>query len=400
MQFRIVIAWVMLLCIPTLTYAQDQFYYTDGIKYDLTMDKNSMIIHTDDLSILQNIRDLDEDINVVQADAFDHKGFGVIQLIKPIRSSSDILELINATESDIRSVSSGFQFEDGYTMWPTHRIAFKLRDRSYQNIVDEMIALYKGNYTQARNSTMIVEIPDIKEVFELSALMVESGLVEFAHPDFYAPIEHHNDPLYPQQFQMNNTGQSISGIAGVPDMDCNAAEAWTITLGSSDIVVAVIDDGLEDHEDLEDGNGATRIIGGFTPANNGDGGAIAGSEHAVPCAGIIAATHNNGIGVRGVTPVVDLLSLNIFFGGETTQDIADAFTWAKDNGADVMSNSWGFTSCTANYANINNAMVDANDNGRNGKGCVLAFSSGNGYNDCVNYPAKHAEVLAVGAFTH
>ncbi|MEM9921792.1 MAG: S8 family serine peptidase, partial [Bacteroidota bacterium] len=189
------------------------------------------------------------------------------------------------------------------------------------------------------------------------------------------------------------------GVTGVNDADCNALEAWGITLGSSSITVAVIDDGMENHEDLNDASGASRLVGGFTPANGGNGGTTSGSNHGQACAGIVGASHNN-IGVQGVAPLVRFLSVNIFFGGETTQDIADGITWAKNNGADVMSNSWGYNSCTANFSNINNAISDAVTTGRGGLGCVIAFSSGNGFNSCVNFPAHNPDVIAVGAFTN
>ena len=50
---------------------------------------------------------------------------------------------------------------------------------------------------------------------------------------------------------MHNTGQTIDGYTGTNDADANVLEAWGITLGSSSITVAVIDDGVESHEDLD-----------------------------------------------------------------------------------------------------------------------------------------------------
>ncbi|MEL6987333.1 MAG: S8 family serine peptidase, partial [Bacteroidota bacterium] len=212
-------------------------------------------------------------------------------------------------------------------------------------------------------------------------------------------IERTNDPLYPDQFQMNNTGQTLDGVTGANDADCNALEAWGISVGSSSTTVAIIDDGMEDHEDFNNSSGQSRYTAGFSPANNGNGDAVSGSNHGVACAGSVTASHNN-IGVRGVAPLSNIISVNIFVGGESTQDIADGITWAKNQGADVMSNSWGYTSCTANFSNINNAMADANSNGRGGLGCVIVFASGNGYKSCVDYPAYNSNVIAVGAFAN
>ena len=198
---------------------------------------------------------------------------------------------------------------------------------------------------------------------------------------------------------MHNTGQTLDGVTGANDADCNALEAWDISIGSSATTVAVIDDGLEAHEDFRTSAGISRYTAGFSPANNGNGNAVSGSAHGVSCAGSIGASHNN-LGVRGVAPLVNMISVNIFVGGESTQDIADGFAWAQSAGADVMSNSWGYTSCTASFSNINNAMANATNNGRGGLGCVLVFASGNGYKSCVDYPADRPEVLAVGAFAN
>jgi len=116
------------------------------------------------------------------------------------------------------------------------------------------------------------------------------------------------------------------------------------------------------------------------------------------CAGIIAASHNN-IGVRGVAPYVQILSVNIFAGGETTQDVADGITWAKEQGADVLSNSWGYSSCELVFDNISAALTDANRTGRKGLGSIIVFSSGNDFYDCVSFPGSHPDVISVGAFS-
>jgi len=183
------------------------------------------------------------------------------------------------------------------------------------------------------------------------------------------------------------------------DADCNAHEAWAVSRGSGAITVAVIDDGLEDHEDLRNAEGETRFIAGYTPVNGAnEGGIDREAAHGMACAGIIAASHNN-IGVRGVAPYVHLISVNIFAGGETTQDVADGITWAKNQGADVLSNSWGYSSCELLFDNITAALTDANSTGRGGRGCSIVFSSGNDFYNCVSFPGNHPDVISVGAFS-
>lgn len=253
---------------------------------------------------------------------------------------------------------------------------------------------YKLSGIDEKYGIIRIHLTDIREVFKLSNVIYESDLAEFSLPDFYIEkkLNQVNDPLFPVQFQMNNTGQVVDGIAGVNNIDCNALEAWNMTLGNN-VIVAVIDEGLEAHEDL--GN---RLIGGHTPVNNGNGTPVANNNtHGMNSAGVLAASANN-LGLRGVAPNTNLLSVNIFAGGETMGDLADGIRWATDNGADVISNSWGFrfANCGFTDADIDNAIQYAVTSGRSGNGSVVVFAAGNG-GGCVEYPASNPNVIAVGA---
>ena len=237
-------------------------------------------------------------------------------------------------------------------------------------------------------------VHDINKVLEIANKIYESDVAEFSIPDFYIPLELNqvNDPLFPLQFQMHNTGQVIDGVAGVNDIDCNALQAWDISLGNN-VTVAVFDQGLENHEDF--GN---RLIGGFTPATNGNGTPLVnGDTHGMNCAGVIGASDDN-LGLRGIAPNVNFLSVNIFANGTTSGDIADGIQWAINNGADVLSNSWSYPLAPCDFTNIDieNAIQNAVTNGRNGRGSVVVFSSGN-TGGCVNYPARNNNVISVGA---
>ena len=281
---------------------------------------------------------------------------------------------------------------DDFLMYPTKIIRIKLKKNARKGQIQKLFNDGQILNIKSRHGILRLEIKDIHEVLEIANKIYESGLAEFAIPDFYIPIEMNqvNDPLFPLQFQMNNTGQTIDGVPGVNNIDCNALEAWDISLGNN-ITVAVVDQGLENHEDF--GN---RLVGGFTPATNGNGTPILNNDtHGMNCAGVIGASDDN-LGLRGVAPNVDFLSVNIFANGTTAGDIADGIIWAVDNGADVISNSWGYNSCTFSSPDINNAINYAITNGRNGRGSIVVFSSGN-TGGCVNYPARNNNVISVGA---
>lgn len=283
---------------------------------------------------------------------------------------------------------------DKFKMFPTKTVRVKMKPGKTQEDISFILSNYKLSGIDEKYGIIRIHLTDIREVFKLSNVIYESDLAEFSLPDFYIEkkLNQVNDPLFPVQFQMNNTGQVVDGIAGVNNIDCNALEAWNMTLGNN-VIVAVIDEGLEAHEDL--GN---RLIGGHTPVNNGNGTPVANNNtHGMNSAGVLAASANN-LGLRGVAPNTNLLSVNIFAGGETMGDLADGIRWATDNGADVISNSWGFrfANCGFTDADIDNAIQYAVTSGRSGNGSVVVFAAGNG-GGCVEYPASNPNVIAVGA---
>lgn len=347
-------------------------------------------------------------------DAFTSKNHSSFQLIREIAkyhmavieasgntnpdfSVSDFPEFAN---SGIKDESFALQLEDGFKLWLGYEILFEPKPNAdiHNSELARDLFFYDAKITTDRFGLNRIEVSDPEASLEIANKLVESGLVNWAHPNFYANHTKFSDPLYPAQFQMNNTGQSISGTTGQDDIDCDAPEAWEITTGSADIEVAVIDDGVEDHPDLEDGNGNSRVLTGLTPAINGNGAPIANAAHGMACSGIIGATHNS-IGVKGLAPNVKIRPVNIFEGTETVADLANAFTWVKDEGADVISNSWGYLSCTLSLSALNSAISSARLNGRDGDGCVIVFAAGNSYGSCVEYPANLSYVLAVGAVT-
>ena len=386
-------------CILSFTqniFAQSTHYYwADDTRMPLTASNTHFIVTADDASLLTNAQPK----NIQKYESWDHKTYAVVEASEDVTIPELIVDL--GFDTDEVQISPAYAISDGFLIYPTRTIVAQIIDKED---TPEMLRLAKQlgmkNITR-KFGTFRIEMEHIGQVLNAANRLHESGLFQFAHPDFYAPIERYqiNDPLFSQQFQMNNTGQTLDGVTGANDADCNALEAWGISLGSSSTTVAVIDDGMEDHEDFNNSSGQSRYTAGFSPANNGNGDAISGSNHGVACAGSISASHNN-LGVRGVAPLANMISVNIFVGGESTQDIADGITWAKNQGADVMSNSWGYTSCTISFSNINNAMADANANGRSGLGCVIVFASGNGYKSCVDYPANNTNVIAVGAFAN
>ena len=241
---------------------------------------------------------------------------------------------------------------------------------------------------------------------EAANFFYESGRFAAAEPDFMindllntasattvsrsdeTPYLVPNDPLYANQWGLNNTGQN-GGTAGV---DINAEDAWDITTGDPNIVVAVFDDGFEmNHPDL-----AANTFGTGFDIENGSTPSIVRGDHGTACAGIVGAVQDNNLGVSGVAPSTSLMSVSINFDVVTYQMLANGINWAWQNGADIISNSWG-GGIPSNI--FDNAITNALTNGRGGLGTVIVFITHND-NGLIRYPANsNPDIIAVGAMS-
>jgi len=160
---------------------------------------------------------------------------------------------------------------------------------------------------------------------------------------------------------------------------------WALSRGSDDIVIAVLDTGVQlDHPDLKG-----RIAEGINLVGEGDPEDDVG--HGTHVAGIIAATVNNGEGVAGLSWRGRIMPVKVLdsSGSGTTYSVAEGIIWATDHGADVINMSLG------NYASaqfLHDAIRYAYD-----RGVVLVAASGNDNTDQPGYPAAYPEVFAVAA---
>lgn len=127
--------------------------------------------------------------------------------------------------------------------------------------INQITALFDKDLSvtqRSKHNTFVLVVNDWNKLFEYANRIYESGLVEYCHPNLSLPIHKAQtqiDPLYPQQYYLNNTGQ----FGGTSNIDINAPEAWSITMGSNMVRIAVIDDGVEAHEDM-----VGRLLPGFT----------------------------------------------------------------------------------------------------------------------------------------
>jgi hypothetical protein len=212
----------------------------------------------------------------------------------------------------------------------------------------------------------------------------ESGLVKFAHPNFLIAAEPFqgvpNDPYFDNQFYLRNTGQVFNPVenhAGTAGADISALGAWDVTMGNNEIVVAVLDEGVTaNHPDLPNARQVRLNGSNFVGGNANDPSPVGNQNHGNACAGMIAATGNNGQGISGIAPNVRIMPVRMI--GATIANTASSILFAADNGAHIISASWGYQSDNPNFIPvIVSAIQYAVTQGRGGLGAVVVFAAGN-----------------------
>ena len=221
-----------------------------------------------------------------------------------------------------------------------------------------------------------------------------------------------NDPGYSQLWGLNNTGQS----AGTADADIDAPEAWDIQKGNPNLVIGVIDTGVDyNHPDLvgniwtnpgeiagdgidNDNNGYIDDTRGWDFAYN-DNNPMDGHGHGTHVSGTIAGKGNNGVGVTGVAWNAKIMPLKMFddtgSGGYTSNAIL-AINYATAKGVKLTNNSWG-------GGGYSQALSDAiNTAGQ--QGALFIASAGNATQNTdvtPSYPASYnlSNIISVASTT-
>ncbi|MEI6947155.1 S8 family serine peptidase [Paraflavisolibacter sp. H34] len=301
---------------------------------------------------------------------------------------------------------------EGMDLAATEEILLRFRRDLPPIQLDSLVKRYGLVLKQKGEVFQTYLVPKAAGTLATANAVMESGATEFAHPNFFRPLVLHqvpNDAYFNFQWNLHNTGQVINdGHTGTPGADIKAPAAWPISMGSSSVVVAVLDEGVTaNHPDLPNTR-QVRLNGSnfstSTPGN--DPSPTTNGNHGNACAGIVAATRNNAEGIAGVAPNCRIMPVKLLNPAASDANIANAITFAKNNGAQVLSNSWGYSTSNPNFVPaIVSAIQDAVTTGRGGKGCVLVFAAGNTAHQAaankgfVTFPGNVnvAGVLTVGA---
>ena len=242
-------------------------------------------------------------------------------------------------------------------------------------------------------------------VFDIALSLLNRDDVEYCHPEVVRRRGFRT--IDPRQWHLDTTT-----VNGVPiKASANVAAAHRITQGEG-ITVAIIDDGIDiDHPEFASPG---KVLAPRDVSEDSDDprpkdrDPSEPEDHGTACAGVACA--DGRAGASGVAPRAKLLPVRLS-SALGSQDEADAFHWAADHGADVISCSWGpqdglwyrpsdplHNRVVPLPASTRLAIDYATEKGRGGKGCVILFAAGNG-NESVDNDgyASYERVTAVAA---
>lgn len=250
-----------------------------------------------------------------------------------------------------------------------------------------------------------VSLKDQQDLQKAIAAYEASGLVEYAEPIYiYSIATTPNDPYYNAT---GTWGQIYDDQWGLKNIQ--AEKAWNISRGSSSIIVAVIDTGVDyTHPDLSaniwtntdeiPGNGIDDDYNGYIDDTTGwsfttdSNDSMDTHGHGSHLSGIIAAVGNNNRGVTGVCWQAKIMPVKALTdsGVGASDKLAQAIKYAVDNGARVINISWG------GYGNsilIQDALAYAYNNN-----CVIVAAAGNNNTNAERFfPGNYSQAITVAA---
>ncbi len=390
----------------------------NGQQYELVISNEHVVVRTENRSALIAERPFEvapvssasrSILNQFElATRFRQAGVEILRVKVPTQDTTlrDRAREILSQESEVQF--AGRVLVDPQSRQPviyTENLFVKFDDDEELMVYQEVLGRYgltiKRQLEYARNAFFVSAPANTGiAVFDIAERLLNEQSVELCHPELVREVRKRQ--VFPQQWHLKQT--TINGK--VINAHANVEAAWKLSNGTGTII-AIIDDGMDlDHEEFRSSGkivaprDVTRKTNDPRPGND--------NNHGTACAGVACA--NGNFGASGVAPGAKLMPIRLA-SALGSQDEADAFIWAAQNGADVISCSWGPADGTWFEPNdpVHNQKVPLPDStrlaidfainqGRNGKGCVILFAAGNG-NESVDNDgyASYQKVIAVAA---
>jgi subtilisin family serine protease len=294
-----------------------------------------------------------------------------------------------------RSLYKGLTVGSKVLHYAPGQVLVKFKPSLKLQAIEATLVAYKTELLRkiSRLEVYQVKIPAYTSVEEMVYALSQNPDVEYAEPNYKTRLaDTPNDSLFIYQYYLYNSGQNIdigqpTGEQLKSGADIKATAAWKETKGSSDILIAIVDTGVDLlHPDLQD-----KIYSGGRDFINDDFDATDDHWHGTMVASIAAAETNNREGIAGVAWNSKILPVKVMDenGDGYYYELISGIVWAADNGASVISLSLGGD---VDSDSLRNALKYAYD-----KGVIVVAAAGND-SSSVLYPAAYdAYCLAVAA---
>ncbi len=369
-------------------------------KGELTLRKSTKLVGL-------KMEDEEQKIQEVAAEVLPEMGGFKVVTLKDRAGKGIDAALDEVRKDDKVKVGTHVWFAEGENkpIVPTGRLYIDFHDGVSEAEQDMALGEYKLELIERRRPDLVIACvtPDSPNPLSVAMALQNLSMVQTAVPDIDMPLDEYaffspRDPLLSHQWHLENQGMVADANFRLKrGADAKVVNAWERlnSTGSDDVTIAVIDNGFDlNHPDLRG-----KIV---KPYNINSGGSwlptgADNGSHGTPCCSVAAAAAN-GQGLVGAAPSAKLMPLHgLTFAIDKTERM---FDHCINNGADVISCSWGTTSTRFSlHPLVEQAITKAATRGRNGKGCVVVFATGNDNLDRVNHYAAHPNVIAVGAST-
>ena len=355
MKIHITIGMLLLMICNTPVLAEHYYYY-HGEKIPLVVSTDSVTIYT-------------KPANTSMNNPFDS-----------ITVSTIPIEMLNqiSTQGDINLLSVEYIIGDSTeTLKMSNSFYIKLYESADTTLLRELI--------EETNTHLLGEVPFMDQWYEVVvANSTISNTLEMSNYFYESRLFADVDPGFIFEFTTNCVSDSDYGLQwALPAI--NACESWNYTKGDPNLVVAIIDKGINtEHSEFAN----TQFVHPYDCYTNQHINMIYNKEdprgtHGTQVAGVVIANHNAGQ-IAGITPNVSVMPISHpmnSYSKQTAKELATGISYAWKQGADIINCSWGMHRKEKEFLFfsriLEDALEDALDKGRSGKGCVVVFASGN-----------------------
>ena len=379
---------ILLVSFPLCIIGQASYYYYNGKQTPLTINENKicMSIPKDKgilgLELLKDINHLD---SIIDAEFYIY----IIQ-------QSDLKWLTASTlwKKAAHSIllSPCYRTKEGKEVFLTPYLSVRLKREQDIHLLSSYAEKY-GLRIVCNSPLMplwyVLSITSEtgKNALDIANTLWESDDFKASSPDLsYGNMAFcSNDPVFGEQWGLyNSTGSGI---------DISVCNAWNYSTGKN-VKIAIVDSGVDIYTNDLGGNISNLS---YDTESDSSPSHVYG-DHGTQCASIAAAKKDNHIDIAGIAPDATIIPISTIINRNTTYfsyKMAKGINWAYQHGADIISCSWGFT---PEDSAIDEAILNAFRYGRNGRGCIVVFATGNDSINSISYPANcNDTILAVGS---